>query len=179
VAEAAIACTGLFAKRPSANGGVTPTLCLPPAHDGEGPVLPSCASCMETGGRWRCRSRMATWQLRQVYARRLQGGLALHAAEFAARPAEADRRWRTCGLGRNHLRPDNRVFLIAEGRRATPSAGWMVGGTLGHQVNQVRARLKRTHHARGGLMEHLVGNMVEQMAFELKVYDKVHMGPCP
>jgi hypothetical protein len=45
-----------------------------------------------------------------------------------------------------------------------------------HQMHQVHARLECTHHAGRGFLEHLVGNMIKQMTFELEVYDEVNMG---
>jgi len=42
-----------------------------------------------------------------------------------------------------------------------------------HQVDQVHARLERTHHASCRLVEHPIGNMIEQMTFELKVDHEV------
>lgn len=32
-----------------------------------------------------------------------------------------------------------------------------------HQMEQVSARLERTHHAGHGFMEHPIGNMIKQM----------------
>jgi hypothetical protein len=41
-------------------------------------------------------------------------------------------------------------------------------------VDKVRSRLECAHHTRCGLMEHPVGNIVEQMTLELKVNDQVN-----
>jgi hypothetical protein len=43
-------------------------------------------------------------------------------------------------------------------------------------VEQVYARLERTHHTSCGLMEHPVGHMIEQMTLKLKVDDEIHVG---
>jgi len=42
-----------------------------------------------------------------------------------------------------------------------------------HRVKQVRASLECTHHTGCGLMEHPVGDMIKQMALELKIDNKV------
>src|SRR5579859_236224 len=55
----------------------------------------------------------------------------------------------------------------------------MVCRALAHHVKQVRTGPKRTHHAGCGLVEHLVGDMVEQMALELEVDDEINMGLVP
>jgi hypothetical protein len=38
-----------------------------------------------------------------------------------------------------------------------------------HQMKQAHASLECTHHTGCGLVEHPAGNMIEQMALELKV----------
>ena len=52
----------------------------------------------------------------------------------------------------------------------------MLHATLPHHVDQVYARRERTHHARGGLVEHPIGNMIKQMTFELEVDDQINLG---
>jgi hypothetical protein len=51
----------------------------------------------------------------------------------------------------------------------------MLLGTAPHHVEQMDARLERTHHTRCGLMEHTIGDMIEHMVLELKVDDEVNM----
>jgi hypothetical protein len=51
-------------------------------------------------------------------------------------------------------------------RCPTLSSGRVPRCSLLCHVKQVRARFKRTHHASGSLKEHIVGNMVKQMAFK-------------
>src|SRR5580692_1238294 len=43
-----------------------------------------------------------------------------------------------------------------------------------HHVEQMHARLERTHHARCRFMEHPIGNMIEQMTFELEIDDEIN-----
>ena len=51
----------------------------------------------------------------------------------------------------------------------------MLPVALHHHMDQVRARFERTHHACRRLVEHVVGHMIEEVAFELEVDNKVHM----
>ena len=48
---------------------------------------------------------------------------------------------------------------------------------LHHQVDQVHTGFERTHHAFRRLVEHVVGCMIEEVAFELEVDNEVHMSP--
>src|SRR5271157_4284087 len=48
-----------------------------------------------------------------------------------------------------------------------------------HHMEQVHARLERTHHASYGLVEHPIGNMIKQMTLELKVDDEVNVSLVP
>ena len=52
----------------------------------------------------------------------------------------------------------------------------MLRGAPPHHMDQVHARLERTHHPGCRLVEHPIGNMIEQMALELKVDDEVDVG---
>ena len=51
----------------------------------------------------------------------------------------------------------------------------MLRGTPAHHMQQVDARLERTHHTSCRLMEHPVGNMIKQMTLELKIDDEVNL----
>ena len=44
-----------------------------------------------------------------------------------------------------------------------------------HHMQQMYARLERTHHAGRGLVEHPARNVIKQMTFELKVDDKIDL----
>ena len=44
-----------------------------------------------------------------------------------------------------------------------------------HHVEQVHAKLERTHHARCGLVEHTICNMIKKMTLELKINDEIDM----
>jgi len=46
-----------------------------------------------------------------------------------------------------------------------------------HRMEQMHARLECAHHASSGLLEHAVGNVIEQVAFEFKVDAEVDMRP--
>jgi hypothetical protein len=44
-----------------------------------------------------------------------------------------------------------------------------------HHMNQVNARLERTHHAGRGFVEHPRRHVIKQMTFELKVDDEINL----
>src|ERR1700712_5472241 len=51
--------------------------------------------------------------------------------------------------------------------------------TFFHKMNKMCACFKRTHHFCRCLAEHAVGQMIEEVALELEVYDEVHVSPGP
>ena len=48
-----------------------------------------------------------------------------------------------------------------------------------HKVDQVHARRERTHHASCRFVEHPIRDMIEQMAFELKIDYEIDVSLVP